>query len=239
MRIRNLLLVIILSLAIGHWSLALNNPDQKVTEVIKNYVVTKYPDWSKDEVKVTFKYAERAFGKLRTYGEDVSFKILELYSDFKPLGNLLLPLEISEKGKPKARIFLQAKVEVYKDVAVAKRTIKKGKVLTKGDLKLEKRDVALLPQKYVTLLLPLIGKEAKMTIPKRSILFSWMAGELPVVRRGEKVKILVSGQNLLIEAKGTALEDGYPQEEIKVKRPGAKRILQAVVKGPGQVEVKL
>ncbi|MDD5593502.1 MAG: hypothetical protein PHG97_02015, partial [Candidatus Margulisbacteria bacterium] len=60
-----ILIFINLTLVIGHLSFqpsyALDNPEQKVTDTIKNYIVAKYPDWSKDEIRLTYKTAENIF----------------------------------------------------------------------------------------------------------------------------------------------------------------------------------
>jgi len=236
-------LVIIWLLVIGCWLFpvsanALNNPEQKVAEVIKGYILTKYPDWSRDEIRLTFKFAEKTFADVGKLTEDTRFRVLEIYPEFKPVGNVVLPIEI-QNGENIQKILLRAKVEVLKRVAAAAKRIKKGKVLEASDLKLEERDIALLPQKYFVELYALVGKEAKITIPANSTLFEWMLGDLPLIRRGSEVTILVAEPGFTIKTKGQALEDGYRDAEIKVKRAESKKTIIGKVLSPTEVEVKL
>jgi len=217
---------------------ALENPEQKVSEVIKNYIVAKYPNWSRDDLRLTFKLAEKTFDNLKKLPEEINFRVLEVYPEFKPAGNVIFPLE-AINGENSQKIFLRAKVEVMKEVVAAAGLIKKSKVLEASDLKLEKRDVALLPQKYFVSADSMIGKEAKITIPQNSTVFEWMIGYLPLIRRGSEVTIIVSAPGLAVKTKGEALEDGYQDAEIKVKRSESKKTIAGKVISPTEVEVKL
>ncbi|MGB9613353.1 MAG: flagellar basal body P-ring formation chaperone FlgA [Candidatus Margulisiibacteriota bacterium] len=233
-----LALVVVVSIGLFfNFTLALSNPEQKAAEIIKDYIMAKYPNWSRDEIRITFKFAEKTFENLKTLGEDTTFKVLEVYPEFKPVGNVIFPIEIFS-GNTSQKIFLRAKVEVIKKVAVAAKGIKKKKVLEATDLKLEERDIALLPQKYYVESERLVGKEAKINIPANSTIFEWMVGEVPLIRQGDEVMIVVSAPGLTVKAKGEALEDGYGGQEIKVKRKESKKILVGKVISPTEVEVK-
>jgi len=230
------LLLILLFFTGQGW--ALDNPEQKIAEVIKSYIVTKYPGWSKDDLQITFKLAEKTFDGLRNLPEDASFRVLEVYPEFKPVGNVIFPLEVLS-GENSKKIFLRAKVEALKEIVAAAKLIKKGKLLEASDFKLEKRDVALLPPKYFINSEVMVGKEAKITIPENSTLFEWMIGDLPLIRRGSEVTIIISAPGLSVKTKGEALEDGYQDAEIKVKRAESKKTIAGKVISPNEVEVKI
>ncbi len=219
-------------------ALALENPEQKVTEVIKDYIVTKQPELSKEEIQITFKLAEKTFEELRSRGDAAEIKVLEVYPEFKPIGNVVFPLQVKDGGGSD-KMLLRAKVEIMKKIAAAAQTIKKGKVLEASDVKYEVRDVALLPQKYFIESFSLAGKEAKIGIPKNSTLFEWMVGEPPLLRRGSSVALTVSEPGLIVRVRGETLEDGYRDAEIKVKRADSKKIIVGKVISPTEVEVKL
>lgn len=217
---------------------AMVNPEKKVAEVIKGFVISKYSNFAKDEIKVLLKQSDATLGKLAAYEEDAPLKILEGYPDFKPLGNVIFPLAVGV-GDKSVKLFVRAKVEVLKNIAAAAKYIKKGKTLEVSDLKTEMRDVALLPQKYFSEGESLVGKEAKLGIPENSTLFDWMVGDLPMVRQGSPVSILVSLPGLLVRAKGEALEDGSAGGEIRVRRSDSKKIIKGKVLSPTEVEVTI
>jgi len=236
-------LVIIWLLFLGHWLFvapadALDNPEQKVTEVVKDYILAKYPSWSREEIQVTFKFAEKTFAELEKLPEKVQLKVIEVYPEFKPLGNVIFPILVCYDDTEQ-KYFLRAKVEILKKVVVAAKRIKRGKVLEAEDFKLEERDVALLPQKYFVDSNFLVGKEAKISIPANSTIFEWMVGETPLIRKGSEVMLVVTAPGLKVKAKAVALEDGYRDAEIKVKREESGKVVVGKVVSESEVEVKL
>jgi flagella basal body P-ring formation protein FlgA len=217
---------------------ALENPEQKVTEVIKDYILAKHPNWSRNEIRLSYKFAEKTFDGFARLSDDARFRVLEIYPEFKTIGNVVFPLEALSGGNVQ-KIFLRAKVEVMKDIVAAGRAIKKGQTLAASDFKVEKRDVAMLPDKYFVESASLVGKEAKLTIPMNSTLFEWMVGDPPSIRQGSAVMIVVTAPGVTVKAKGEALEDGYLNEGIKVKRKEVKNVIFGRVVSPDEVEVKL
>jgi flagellar basal body P-ring formation protein FlgA len=219
-------------------SLAMDNPEQRVTAVLKNYVVAKYPAWDRDEINLTFKQAEHVFSALRPYSEQATIEVLETMPDFKPVGNVIFPLLVSD-GENEEKVLLRTKVEVFRPIVAAARLIKRGENLTAELLKLERRDVALLPDKYFVETTKLLSQEALIGIPANSTLFAWMIGAPPLVKRGGPVMIAVIAPGLAVKARGEALEDGTVDQEIKVKRLDSGKVLKARVKSESEVEVKL
>lgn len=219
-------------------SLAMDNPEQRAAAVIKDYIAAKNPDWRPDEIRLTFKLAENTFESMKNLPENAELKVLEIYPEFKPVGAVIFPLSIST-GEGFRKVMLRAQVKIIKRIASAARAVKKGKTIEAADLKLEERDIALLPPKYFSEVNPIIGKEAKLSIPANSTLFDWMVGEIPLVRRSTEVSILVNSAGLTVKARGEALEDGYLGSEIKVKRKDSSKIVSGKIISPNEVEVRL
>jgi flagella basal body P-ring formation protein FlgA len=237
---KTIILVLMIGLAAGVLSpcRGLDNPEQKVTDTIKNYIVNKYPDWPKEDIHLTFKMAESAFDGLKAAPGNATLEVIEVYPDFKPVGSVVFPIRADFGGEAK-KIMVRAKVEVVRKVAAAAGQIKKGKALEAADLKLEERDVALLPQKYFTGTDALLGKEAKISIPENSTLFEWMVGIVPLVHRGNMVTLLVSTAGLTVKTAAQAQEDGLLGSEIRVKRADSQKIIAARIISANEVEVKL
>lgn len=218
--------------------LAMDNPEQRVTETIKSYIVNKYPDWPKEEINLTFKMAEAVFAAMKNVPESASLEVIEVYPDFKPVGNIVFPIRASY-GEQVQKFMVRAKVEVIRDVVAASKLIKKGKVIEPADLKIDSRDVALLPRKYFVNFDPLLSEEAKISIPENSTVFAWMIGDVSLVHRGSQVTLVVSAPGLAVKTKAEALEDGGLGSEIKVKRVDSNKIVAARIISPSEVEVKL
>ena len=217
---------------------ALDNPEGELAYAIEDYVLTKYPDWIGYDIKVTFKYADKILEGLGDLEGDVDFRVVEVYKDFKPIGNVIFPIEVISAGSTQ-KIFVRARVEVFKNIVVADRRIKRGGEIVVDDLTLETRDIAVLPQKYFEEIAQVANTEAKTTIPRNSTIFEWMIKEIPLVHRGDEVAILVTAPNMLLKTKGVALEDGYLGKKMKVKSKESKKTLEGSLISATVVEVKL
>jgi flagella basal body P-ring formation protein FlgA len=209
-----------------------------VKEVIKSYVVAKYPQWDKADVEVSIIKTGQGARELTGLTAKASFRVLDNYAGFKPLGRVVFPLEVKSANGTK-KINLAARVEVFRPVVVAVKAIRKGSALQAADLRLERRDVAMLPQSYFMEQYSLDGKEAKTSIPANATILSWMVGAPPLFHKGEKLELLVSAPGMMIKARGEALEDGYLGGMVKVRRLGERKIISGKVIGSGRVEVKI
>ena len=58
-------------------------------------------------------------------------------------------------------------------------------------------------------------------------------------RWGVWLGVAIMASNLLVKAKGVALEDGYQGEKIKVKTNSTKKTLEGILVSANEVEVKL
>ena len=243
MVIRNWSLVIVWLLVFGSWlfvapAYALDNPEKALTDVIEDHVMTKYPEWIGYDIKISFKYADKILDGLEDVDEGADLRVVEVYRDFKPVGNVIFPIEVVSKDDTR-RIFVRAKVEVFKNVVIALRSIKRGEVIQVEDLGMESRDIASIPQRYFDQIFQVADMEAKTSIPRNSTIFEWMIKEIPLVHRGDDVLIRVSAPNLKVKVKGRALEDGYLGKWIKVKSEKSKDPLEGILISSSEVEVRL
>jgi hypothetical protein len=78
---------------------ALDDPEQRVTSVLKDYIIAQHPAWNREDIVLTYKQAERTWESLRAYGATASVKVLSGMPDFRPVGNVIFPLQISDGEK--------------------------------------------------------------------------------------------------------------------------------------------
>jgi flagella basal body P-ring formation protein FlgA len=217
---------------------ALDNPEAKVTAVIKKFVLAKYPAWSSSAIKVSYKTAEKTWAQLAGLPAETEFNILEVYPDFKPVGNVIFPVQATS-SLGSSKFLLRAKVEVLQSLAAAAKLIKKGQKIESADLAWVERDVALLPQKYFSAPEQLQSAEAKIAIPQNSTLFEWMVGPPPLIRSGQEVTLVATAVGLSVRARGQALSDGYRDELIQVKRLDVNKVLKGKVLSATEVGVNV
>jgi flagella basal body P-ring formation protein FlgA len=217
---------------------ALDDPEEKVTQLIKDYVIAAHPEYDASEIRIKYKYADKIFDSLREYN-NVKLKVLDVYKDFRPVGNVIFPIKVYDGDKIDEKIFVRTKVGVFKKVIVAKNKIRRGQLIKKEDIAAEERDIAMLPDKYFFNLEKVANNEAKTSISQNGTIFKWMVRKVPLIHRGEKATIIVKGENLILKTMGRVLADGYLGEKVKIKREETKMVLEGELVSADEIEVKI
>ncbi len=161
-----------------------------------------------------------------------------------PSGKLKDHIQIKEEGKRFVRIeytiylngskyktfWITARVEPLVKTIIAAKDIKKGEIIKADDLKLAK-----LPErsakKGFSNVADIVGKIAKVNIPKGTIVKKSSLKPNFLTLRGKPVKIVYSKGNINIELLGVALENGALGDIIKVENLSTRKILLCKVVG--------
>ncbi len=209
----------------------------KIENTIKDYIVSERPEWKDENIKINLSGNEEIF-KLYENDRSIKVKVPEIYKLTKISPKMLIPVIITANSKNKS-YNLWVRVEVYKDVVVAKNKIDRNAAVSEDDVELLNREIALLPERYFKDINDVIGKYARTNIKEGSIVYDWMVKLQPVIIKGSTIKITVIGSNLVLETEGIALEDGQIGDKIKVRRIDSGKIFEAIVTGSASAEVKL
>jgi len=215
-----------------------NDISGRVTKAIISYLVSKDPGYSGKKIEITYKYADRVFKELKARKGRVTFAIAELYPDFKPVGNIIVPVQVIVDEVPKEKIFLRTKVSVFDRIVVAKKRLKRGDLISSAEAGIEERDVAVLNPGIIKDMDLVVGKESKTFVPNGNPVYDWMIKDRPLVKKNERVKINATSDNIVVGAVGQSLEDGNMGSEIKVKNLSSGKELIGVVTGTGEVTIK-
>ncbi|WP_426417616.1 flagellar basal body P-ring formation chaperone FlgA [Aestuariirhabdus sp. LZHN29] len=136
-------------------------------------------------------------------------------------------------------IYVGATIKVYRQVITANRLINKREELFPEYVTLEEHNVATLRGGYFTTLDSITHMQAKRSIRPGQPLSPSLLKAQEVVQKGEVVTITATGNGLSVKMMGTALSDGKINQQIRVKNNSSDKIIQATVKGPKQVEIKI
>jgi flagella basal body P-ring formation protein FlgA len=215
-----------------------NDVPSRITKAIISYLIAKDPHYSGKKIEVSYKYADRIFRDLKARKGKVTFSIAELYPDFMPVGNIIVPIHVIVDDVPKEKIFLRTKVSVFDRIVVARTRLKKGDIISSAEAATEERDIAVLNPNIIKGMDNVLGKEVKTFIPSGNPIYEWMIKDKPLVKKNEKVRIVAGGQNIVVAAVGLSLEDGDLGSEVKVRNAGSGKELIGVVTGTGEVEIR-
>ena len=133
---------------------------------------------------------------------------------------------------------VRGRTEALAQVVVSAKLLKKGDHLAYEDLTTAVVDIS----KFAgggDAIEDFVGKRLKRNLRAGDIVLASMVETPPVVRRGERVKIVIQTGQLLLTATGLAHTDGGIDEMIRVKNISSNKTIYCRVAAPGLVEVLL
>ena len=135
------------------------------------------------------------------------------------------------------KLYVPVDVVVTDSVLVARRTLRRGQVLTAEDLVSEQRDVSRLTQGYISDARELIGQRMKTQLLAGRILTPSVLQADIAVKRGQTVTLTVASGSMTIQMSGKALMDGALSQRIRVENTNSGRIVEGIVRSREHVEV--
>ena len=155
-----------------------------------------------------------------------------------PLGLVQLEVDVLADNKAVQNVPLVVRVSMVRRVAVARRSINQSATV-------QERDVELMPLSFLRLEnlgvedpARIIGQRAKRMISAGKLIEPAMLESVPLVTRGQLVKLTSAVGAVRVVTAGKALSDGLLGETVAVRSADRKRVeLDAVVVGPGEVRI--
>lgn len=155
-----------------------------------------------------------------------------------PKGRASLPVEIVVDGRVYTTVNVSVTVRVFAQVMVAAKPISRAEAITSENVTFENREITTLPGDLVTDQ-PQTSVTAALPIAQGSVIRSGWLAEPPVIKAGDAVTVVVSGETVRVADKGIAAMDGQKGDTIKVRLLGDVREIRGTVVEPGLVEIKL
>lgn len=134
-------------------------------------------------------------------------------------------------------LYLRGELRVFQPVVVSRVPLPRGSILSPRQLKLEERELSRLRQGYYGRIAPLVDAQVKQDLPADTPLQPRQLQPPLLVRRDDRVTIRARAQGLRVETRGTALEDGRRNEQIRVRNDRSGRVIKARVAERGLVEL--
>jgi len=139
-------------------------------------------------------------------------------------------VEFSVDGKAIRKVSVRTYLKIYKEVYVARNTIKRNHIIEESDLLKIRKNVDRMPREYVTDKEQLIGKISTRTInPSEAIQGNTLA-DPPLVKSGDRLQIVFETPFIRLSAPGISLAKGRKGERIPVKNADSKIVVFATVK---------
>ena len=133
---------------------------------------------------------------------------------------------------------IRGKIEARANIITTAIPVKKGTILAPRHLKETVMDISEIKDPGFSAD-EFLGKKIKRSLRAGSPVNVSMVESLPVIHRGEKVKIVIQSGAMLLTATGLAHSDGKKNDLIRVQNINSNKVIFARVAAPGIVEVIL
>jgi flagella basal body P-ring formation protein FlgA len=131
-------------------------------------------------------------------------------------GPLSITLILRVNGREVQKVRLQARIEIYGPVVVAKNQLKRNQEIGVKDVEIIRKNLSLLPSDILTDLEEAQGKRIILTVNSQEVLRASMVEIPPLIKKGDRVILIVENEYFKITTFGEAKEDGRKGERVKL-----------------------
>ncbi len=154
------------------------------------------------------------------------------------LGRVPVTVILTRDGAEVKRAVVTVGLHALKSVLVANRAINRGEVIGEKDFRSERRDISVLRGPVITRSSELVGMRVRRAIQTGRVWQPRHLETVPVVRRGEQVRLRLVSGGLQIDGAGKAGEDGRAGDWIRVLNDASRRYVTGQVDAEGTVYVR-
>lgn len=150
-----------------------------------------------------------------------------------------LPLRIIGfiDDRPVARFVATALVDDWREVPVLKRELERGMLIAPDDIELVRLNLFKQPNDIASSATDVIGRRALTRLGAGETIRRALVDLPPTIPQGKQVTIVFRSGALTASATGVAIDAGHEGSVIRVRNTSSKKLLNARVLSPDQVEV--
>lgn len=160
-----------------------------------------------------------------------------LESPAQPVGRVTIRVRCDSNAP--WTIFVPGQVNLYREVAVAVRSLSRNTIVQPTDVQLAEREVSSLRQGYLLDLDNVIGQQVTRPVRPNQVVANHSLKAAATINKGDEVVISARGSSMFVRMPGVALEEGAMGQQIRVRNSRSQRVIRARVTAPGQVEVAM
>jgi flagellar basal body P-ring formation protein FlgA len=124
---------------------------------------------------------------------------------------------------------------LYRKVLVASRPLIRGDGIVAADVHPEERDITRLGYGYIENLDQVASRALSRPLRAGSVLTPAALGGRRMVRAGDHVQLIAELEGIQVRANGIALGSGDSGARLRVRNGSSGRVIDAMVRGPGEV----
>jgi flagella basal body P-ring formation protein FlgA len=133
---------------------------------------------------------------------------------------------------------VRALVDEWREVPVARYELRRGDIIGESDVVMARLNAGAIPKDVWIDRANIVGQETVRDIAAGDPIRRSRTSAPIVISSGSMVVMIYRSSALEATATGVALEDGAAGQEIRVRNDASKRIVRAVARETGMVEVR-
>uniref|UniRef100_A0A7C3V5I8 Flagellar basal body P-ring formation protein FlgA n=1 Tax=Desulfobacca acetoxidans TaxID=60893 RepID=A0A7C3V5I8_9BACT len=158
----------------------------------------------------------------------------------KFLGDVTLEMVMSHQGQPIKRLKVSGTVRLKRRVVCASRPLRAQDTISPGDIQLVNREVTgLNVDDFFTSPEQVVGHILAKSVGPQEIITTRHLSNQPVIKRGDRVTVVLDQDGLEVSTKGVAQEQGHLGKLIRLINPKSKKEFQGLVVDARTVKVQL
>jgi flagellar basal body P-ring formation protein FlgA len=208
----------------------------KTEEIEKNAInhLVKELPWNRESLEINVYYKGKDI-VLPLGQKELIYKIM---GSSQRAGRIPMSLEIRIDDQFKKRIRLNTKVLVSQKVIKTVRTVRRGEILTKDEIKIETMQTERPIKNAIINISSALGYEATRNISIGKIILQNFIKRPALGNRGDKILIMAKKGAMTITTPGILKEDGYEDAMVRVLNMESKKIIYGRLVDSNTVKVK-
>ncbi len=169
--------------------------------------------------------SRRGKGALIEGYDNITVKFL---GQVRPGKRFTMKLVFSKDDKPMTEALATARINAFKDVVVAMRSLRIRDKVGFGDVRVERMQLRELDAPVFVSVKDVVGMRVRRPIRAGAYLKRNYIQPETTIRRGDKVIVVAESGILRVRSKARALEDGYPGSVVEARTVGGKVVFGTV-----------
>ena len=152
-------------------------------------------------------------------------------------GRVSFFMQIQRENRSPTSHWVSADIEVVQPVVVAKRPLSSFHLVTGDDVELAPHHLTRKGGRYAFSIDEVIGKRVRRAVPQGVPVLLNMVDDVPIIRAGDRVTLIVEEGEMEITTTGEAKENGYLGRRLAVVNVESKRVVYGKVRDASSVVV--
>jgi flagella basal body P-ring formation protein FlgA len=211
---------------------AANIGEQDIKDAVRKHV-EENGQWPKDRIRVEF------LGPIPEVAVSCDAASIQVRSrnGEKYIGRTAFTVRFSRGDMFLREDTVRVRIEVQMDVVVSSRGITRDAILDQSDVTMMTKWMDTATTGIIADINEVLGRKATVRINPGTEITKHMLRSVPVVKKGEIVRIVLESGPMVISAVGLCQEDGGQGDLIRVQNTSSRKVVFARVMGQSLVKV--